>query len=162
MGNTAGPAWPRVLVAARGDGRVCAWENNGHGLLGAEPRGGRTGRPVPMPDPGNTVQVEGGGGVAFALDEDGAVRTWGRGAGGVPGDGDTFGHVAVKPVRVRRLPPIRRIASFDFSGPAIGTDGGLRGRGSALVPAGHGKGGAVRRPCGFRCRGRSSTSPAGR
>ncbi|MEF9904362.1 hypothetical protein [Streptomyces sp. P9-A2] len=46
----------------------------------------------------------------------------------------------VKPVRVRGLPPIRRIASFDFTGLAIDTDGGLWGWGSALVLGDHGKG----------------------
>ncbi|MFC5953312.1 RCC1 domain-containing protein [Streptomyces pratens] len=129
-----------AVVVARGDGRVCAWGNNAHGLLGGEPRGGQTGRPVLVPDLKNIVQVEGGGDVAFALDEDGAVWAWGRGVGGVLGDGDTSDHVSVKPVRVRGLPPIRRIASFEFTGLAVDTDGGLWGWGPALVLGAHGKG----------------------
>ncbi|NED31309.1 RCC1 repeat domain-containing protein, partial [Streptomyces sp. SID8499] len=35
-----------AVVAVRADGRVCAWGGNAHGLLGVEPRGGQTGRPV--------------------------------------------------------------------------------------------------------------------
>ncbi|MFE9938924.1 RCC1 domain-containing protein [Streptomyces hirsutus] len=128
------------MVAARGDGRVCAWGNNAHGLLGVEPRGGQRGRPVLVSGLENIVQVEGGGDVAFALGEDGAVRAWGRGVGGVLGDGDTSDHGSAEPVRVRELPPIRRIASFEFTGLAVDTDGGLRGWGAALVLGGHGKG----------------------
>ncbi|MET8219220.1 hypothetical protein ACFYRD_20160 [Streptomyces hirsutus] len=41
---------------------------------------------------------------------------------------------------MRGLPPIRRIASFEFTCLAVDTDGGLRGWGSALVLGGHGKG----------------------
>ncbi|WAX79660.1 hypothetical protein [Streptomyces sp. KMM 9044] len=48
--------------------------------------------------------------------------------------------MSAKPARVRGLPPIRRIASFGFTGLAIDTDGGLWGWGSALVLGGHGKG----------------------
>ncbi|MGW3681085.1 RCC1 domain-containing protein [Streptomyces prasinus] len=129
-----------AVVAAKGDGRVCAWGSNAHGLLGVEPRGGQSGRPLLVPGLEDIVQVAGGNDVAFALDGDGAVWAWGRGVGGVLGDGDASDHVSVKPVRVRGLPPIRRIASFQFTGLAVDTDGGLWGWGSALVLGGHGKG----------------------
>ncbi|MEU2977552.1 hypothetical protein ABZ678_11230 [Streptomyces hirsutus] len=98
-----------------------------------------------MPGRTDVVSVAGSGGTTVAVRADGAVWAWGRGVGGVPvggvpGDGDASGHVSAKPVRVRGFPPIRRIASFEFTGLAIDTGGGLGDWGSALVPGGHGKG----------------------
>ncbi|MFD5495236.1 RCC1 domain-containing protein [Streptomyces sp. NPDC127091] len=129
-----------AVVAVRGDGRVCAWGNNAHGLLGVEPHGGQTGRPVLVPGLENIVRVAGGEDLAFALDEDGAVWAWGRGASGVLGDGDTSEHSSAKPVRVRGLPAVRSIAAFQYTGLAVDTDGGLWGWGSGLVLGDHGKG----------------------
>ncbi|WP_406727205.1 RCC1 repeat domain-containing protein [Streptomyces sp. GD-15H] len=129
-----------AVVAVKSDGRVCAWGNNAHGLLGVEPRGGRTGRPVLVPGLENIVQVAGGNDLALALDENGAVRAWGRGVSGALGDGDSSDHSSAKPVRVRGLPAIRRIAAFQYTGFAIDTDGGLWGWGSGLVLGDHGEG----------------------
>ncbi|MGY3202149.1 RCC1 domain-containing protein [Streptomyces sp. TE5632] len=129
-----------AVVALKGDGRVCAWGNNAHGLLGVEPRGGQTGRPVLVPGLEDIVRVAGGNDLALALDEDGAVWAWGRGASGALGDGDTSEHSSAKPVRVRGLPAIRSIGAFQNTGLAIDTDGGLWGWGSGLVLGDHGKG----------------------
>ncbi|MBT3151662.1 RCC1 repeat domain-containing protein [Streptomyces sp. CHD11] len=121
-----------AVVALKADGRVCAWGNNAHGLLGTEPRGGQSGRPVRVPGLTDVVQVAGGDNVAYALDRDGVVRAWGRGVGGTLGDGDTSDHSSTAPVRVAGLPGIRRIAASGLTGLAIDSKGGLWGWGSGL------------------------------
>ncbi|MFC8373018.1 MULTISPECIES: RCC1 repeat domain-containing protein [unclassified Streptomyces] len=121
-----------AVVAATADGRVCAWGGNAHGLLGVEPRGGQSGRPVLVRGLRDVVQVAGGSDVAYALDRDGTVRAWGRGASGALGDGDRSDHTSARPVRVNGLPEIRRIAAHGFTGYAIDTSGGLWAWGSGL------------------------------
>ncbi|MEV8597643.1 RCC1 repeat domain-containing protein [Streptomyces sp. NPDC052012] len=116
-----------VLTAG---GAVCAWGNNAHGLLGVEPTGGQSGRPVQVRGLTDIVQVAGGADVAYALDRDGAVWAWGRGVSGALGDGDTTDHVSARPVRVAGLPPVRRISAFHLTGYAVDTDGGLWAWGS--------------------------------
>ncbi|WP_149547285.1 RCC1 domain-containing protein [Streptomyces marokkonensis] len=133
-----------AVVAVKGDGRVCAWGNNAYGLLGAEPRGGQSGRPVLVPGLTDVVQVAGGENVAYALDRDGVVRAWGRGAGGALGDGRTSDHTSAKPVCVTGLPEIRRIAALGLTGLAIDTRGGLWGWGSGLGLGGRAGAGAAR------------------
>ncbi|MEW5355393.1 RCC1 domain-containing protein [Streptomyces sp. 16-176A] len=122
-----------AVVAVRADGRVCAWGGNAHGLLGVEPRGGQTGRPVRVPGPTHAVQVAGGDDVAYALDRDGAVWAWGRGASGALGDGDASDHASARPARVAGLPRIKRIAAYQLTAYAIDTEGGLWGWGSGLA-----------------------------
>ncbi|MEU3255400.1 RCC1 repeat domain-containing protein [Streptomyces sp. NPDC006997] len=121
-----------AVVARRAGGRVCAWGNNAHGLLGVEPRGGQSAAPLLVPGLRDVVQVAGGDDVAYALDRHGRVWAWGRGAGGALGDGDRSQHALARPVRVARLPGIRRVAAFGRTGLAIDTGGGLWGWGSAL------------------------------
>lgn len=133
-----------AVVAVKADGRVCAWGNNAHGLLGVEPRGGQTGRPVLVPGLEDVVEVAGGSDVAYALDRAGVVRAWGRGVSGAVGDGDTSDHATAKPVRVTGLPEIRRIAAFGLTGLAIDTEGGLWGWGSGLILGRHAEKGAAR------------------
>lgn len=126
-----------AVVAATADGRVCARGGNAHGLLGVEPRGGQPGRPVLVPGPRDVVQVAGGSDVAYALDRDGTVRAWGRGAGGALGDGDRPDHASARPVRVNGLPEIRRIAAHGLTGYAVDTAGGLWAWGSGLTLGEH-------------------------
>lgn len=132
-----------AVVAVKADGRVCAWGNNAHGLLGVEPRGGQSGRPVRVPVVRGAVQVVGGENVAYALDRDGAVWAWGRGASGSLGDGDTSDHVSARPLRVAGLPRISRIAAYQFTAYAIDTEGGLWGWGSGLALAPNAPGGTA-------------------
>ncbi len=122
-----------AVVAATGTGAVCAWGNNVHGLLGIEPTGGQTGRPVAVPGLSGVVQVAGGHDVAFARDERGLVWAWGRGVQGVLGDGDVGDHHSARPRTVPGLPPVRWIGSHGFTGYAIDTDGGLWAWGSRLA-----------------------------
>ncbi|MDT6984343.1 RCC1 domain-containing protein [Streptomyces lusitanus] len=126
-----------AVVAATADGRVCAWGGNAHGLLGVEPRGGQSGRPVLVGGLKDVVQVAGGSDVAYALDRDGTVRAWGRGASGALGDGDRSDHTSARPVRVDGLPEIRRIAAHGLTGYAIDTSGGLWAWGSGLMLGDH-------------------------
>lgn len=126
-----------AVVAATADGRVCAWGGNAHGLLGVEPRGGQSGRPVLVPGLRDVVQVAGGSDVAYALGRDGTVRAWGRGAGGALGDGDRSDHASARPVRVNGLPEIRRIAAHGLTGYAVDTAGGLWAWGSGLTLGEH-------------------------
>ncbi|MEU4879223.1 RCC1 repeat domain-containing protein [Streptomyces althioticus] len=122
-----------AVVAARSDGLVCAWGNNAHGLLGVEPRGGQSGRPVHVTGLTGVVQVAGGHDTAYALDRDGVVHAWGRGAGGALGDGDTSDHSSATPARVTGLPPIRGIAAYGLAGLAVDARGGLWAWGSGLA-----------------------------
>jgi regulator of chromosome condensation len=123
------------VVAVTGDGGVCAWGNNVYGLLGVEPRGGQTGRPVAVPGLAGIVQVAGGHDVAYALDAAGAVWAWGRGVSGALGDGDTAEHFAAVPAVVAGLPPARWIGEWGLTGYAIDADGRLWAWGSS-VPLG--------------------------
>lgn len=132
-----------AVVAVKADGRVCAWGNNAHGLLGVEPRGGQTGRPVLVRGPRDVVQVAGGENVAYALDRHGAVWAWGRGVSGALGDGDTADHARARPVRVAGLPRISRIGAFQLTGYAIDADGGLWGWGSGLALGRYAPGGTA-------------------
>ncbi|CAM5640270.1 RCC1 domain-containing protein [Streptomyces pilosus] len=135
-----------AVVAVTADGRVRAWGSNAHGLLGSEPLGGRRGRPVLVAGLRDVVQVAGGSDVAYALDREGVVRAWGRGASGALGDGDTSQHASAGRVRVDGLPEIRRIAAFGLTGLALDTDGGLWGWGSGLGLGRYGADDAGRRP----------------
>ncbi|MEY7974860.1 RCC1 domain-containing protein [Streptomyces pilosus] len=135
-----------AVVAVTADGRVRAWGSNAHGLLCSEPLGGRSGRPVLVAGLRDVVQVAGGSDVAYALDREGVVRAWGRGASGALGDGDTSQHASAGPVRVDGLPEIRRIAAFGLTGLALDTDGGLWGWGSGLGLGRYGADDAGRRP----------------
>ncbi|GLW51544.1 hypothetical protein Stsp02_72050 [Streptomyces sp. NBRC 14336] len=134
-----------AVVAVKADGTVCAWGNNAHGLLGVEPTGGQTANPVRVGGLKNIVQVAGGKEVAYALDRDGTVWAWGRGAGGALGDGDISDHVVAKPVRVTGLPKIRRVSAFGLMGHAIDTEGRLWAWGSG-APADGTPGHPVRIP----------------
>jgi regulator of chromosome condensation len=133
-----------AVMAATADGQVCAWGNNAHGLLGVEPRGGQSGRPLLVPALEDVVQVAGGSDVAYALDRDGVVRAWGRGVSGALGDGDTSDHVRAEPGRVGGLPRVRRIAAFGHTGLAIDVEGGLWGWGSGLGLGRYAEDGAAR------------------
>jgi regulator of chromosome condensation len=124
-----------AVVAVTGDGGVCAWGNNVYGLLGVEPRGGQTGRPVAVPELSGIAGVAGGHDVAYALDGTGAVWAWGRGVSGALGDGDTSDHVSAVPAVVAGLPPARWIGAWGLTGYAIDTGGRLWAWGSS-VPLG--------------------------
>ncbi|MCT7352337.1 RCC1 repeat domain-containing protein [Streptomyces sp. 15-116A] len=126
-----------AVVALTAGGTVCAWGNNVHGLLGVEPTGGQSGRPVHVRGLKDIVQVAGGTDVAYALDRDGAVWAWGRGVSGALGDGKTAHHNAARPARVAGLPPIRRISAAQRTGYAIDTEGRLWGWGSGTVVGRH-------------------------
>ncbi|OKI74484.1 RCC1 domain-containing protein [Streptomyces sp. CB02414] len=133
-----------AVIAVTADGDVCAWGNNAHGLLGVEPRGGQTGRPLLIPGVKNVVQVAGGNDVAYALDRGGKVWAWGRGVSGALGDGDTSDHSSVRPAPVTGLPTVRRISAVGLAGLAIDAEGGLWGWGSGLGAGRHAEGGAAR------------------
>ncbi|MGJ3559902.1 hypothetical protein ACR6C2_19495 [Streptomyces sp. INA 01156] len=126
-----------------------------------EPHGGQTGRPVLVPGLENIVRVAGGEDLAFALDEDGAVWAWGRGASGVLGDGDTSEHSSAKPVRCGAFPPsgASRPSSTPASPstPTAGSGGGAPGWCWATTA----RAGPMGRPCASPFPGRSSRSPAG-
>src|SRR5690606_41224330 len=47
-----------AVVVATADGAVCAWGNNAHGVLGVEPRGGQSGKPVRVRGLRNIVDRE--------------------------------------------------------------------------------------------------------
>lgn len=126
-----------AVVVATADGAVCAWGNNAHGVLGVEPRGGQSGKPVRVRGLKDIVQVAGGHHVAYALDRDGTVWAWGRGVSGTLGDGVTAEHHTARPVKVPGLPPVRRIAAHQFTGYAIDTDGGLWSWGSGVTLGDH-------------------------
>ncbi len=134
-----------AVVAVKADGKVCAWGSNAHGLLGVEPTGGQTANPVRVGGLRNIVQVAGGANVAYAVDRDGRVWAWGRGAGGALGDGDIADHVRAKPIRVTGLPKIRRVSAFGLMGHAIDTKGRLWAWGSG-APAAETPGRPVRIP----------------
>lgn len=127
LANAGGAA-----VTATGAGQVCTWGNNVHGLLGVEPTGGQTTRPVRVADLDRIVQVAGGSDFALALDDDGVVRAWGRGATGTLGDGDMGQHISATPREVAGLPPVARVAASGFTAFAIDRDGGLWAWGSSL------------------------------
>jgi regulator of chromosome condensation len=141
-GVTSVAAAGGAVVAVTASGQVCAWGNNAHGLLGVEPTGGQTGRPIGLAAPTGVVQVAGGHDVAFALDGAGAVRAWGRGVHGVLGDGDVADHVSAVPRVVPGLPPARLIGAYGLTGYAVDVDGGLWAWGSGL-PLGELSGGAA-------------------
>jgi regulator of chromosome condensation len=126
-----------AVIAVTGRGSVCAWGNNAHGLLGVEPRGGQTGRPVTVDGLSGIVQVAGGHDLAYALDATGTVRAWGRGVHGALGDGDSSDHVSTVPTVVTGVPPARWIGATGFTGFAVDTDGRLWAWGSALPLGGH-------------------------
>ncbi|CCK29022.1 RCC1 repeat domain-containing protein [Streptomyces davaonensis JCM 4913] len=134
-----------AVVALKADGKVCAWGSNVHGLLGVAPTGGQSARPLQVEGLKNIEQVVGGSDVAYALDRDGTVRAWGRGAGGALGDGDTTDHVSANPTRVTGLPKIRRISATGLTGYAIDTEGGLWAWGSG-IPLSQGTARPVRIP----------------
>lgn len=124
-----------AAVIVSGIGEVCAWGNNSQGLLGVEPTGGQTPSPVKVEGLERIVQVAGGGDHALALDADGDVWAWGRGASGSLGDGNAEQHSSATPTRVGGLPPITRVAVDGLTGFAIDTDGGLWTWGS-FMPTG--------------------------
>lgn len=112
-------------IIATGSGRVCAWGNNVHGLLGVEPTGGQTPNAVTVPGLSGITDVAGGSDFALALDEDGAVWSWGRNASGSLGY-DTDDDISAVPQQVPGLPPIAWIGASDgFTGFAVDRDGGL-------------------------------------
>ena len=93
-----------AALAATADGAVSHEGNNAHGMLGVEPTGGQTGRPVEVAGLTGIVQVARGHDVAYALDSAGAVWAWGRGALGALGDGNTADHVSAVPAVVMACP----------------------------------------------------------
>lgn len=114
-----------AAVVATGAGEVCAWGNNVHGLLGVEPRGGQTPRPVRVAGFENVVRVAGGHDFALALDSDGRVWAWGRAVSGMLGDGSTEQTAIATPALVPGLPPIQRVFASDSASYGIDHDGGL-------------------------------------
>lgn len=118
VANASGAA-----LTATGTGEVCAWGNNVSGLLGVEPTGGQTTAPVRVAELDRIVSVAGGNDFGLALDEDGAVWAWGRGAGGVLGDRITEDHHSAVPSRVAGLPVIETVATDGFTAFAIDTAG---------------------------------------
>lgn len=126
-----------AVIAVTGRGSVCAWGNNTHGLLGVEPRGGQSGRPVTVEGLSDIVQVAAGHDVAYALDAAGTVRAWGRGVRGALGDGDTSDHVSTVPTVVTGIPPARWIGATGFTGFAVDIDGRLWAWGSTLPLGDH-------------------------
>ena len=67
-----------AAVVATGAGEVCAWGNNSNGLLGVEPRGEQSSRPVRVADLEDVTDVAGGNDHALALDTAGRVWVWGN------------------------------------------------------------------------------------
>ncbi|MGX1769231.1 RCC1 domain-containing protein [Dietzia sp. NPDC055340] len=114
-----------VAVIATGAGEVCAWGNNQNGLLGVEPRGGETARPVRVGDLEGVSHVAGGINYALALDREGRVWAWGRTVSGVLGDGNTENTAIATPREVPGLPPLTRIFAADSASYGIDDDGGL-------------------------------------
>lgn len=114
-----------AAVVATGAGEVCAWGNNVHGLLGVEPRGGQTPRPVRVAEFDDVTHVAGGHDFALALDSAGRVWAWGRAVSGMLGDGSTEQTSHATPALVPGLPPLQRIFASDSASYGIDLDGGL-------------------------------------
>lgn len=114
-----------AAVVATGAGEVCAWGNNVHGLLGVEPRGGQTPRPVRVAELGDVTHVAGGHDFALALDSAGRVWAWGRAVSGMLGDGSTEQTSHATPRVVPGLPPLQRVFASESASYGIDLDGGL-------------------------------------
>lgn len=120
-----------AAIVATGAGEVCAWGNNSNGLLGVEPRGGQTPRPVRVGDLEDITHVAGGYDFALALDSAGRVWAWGRTVSGVLGDGSAEGPPAATPRLVPGLPPLQRVFASDSASYGIDHDGALWGWGNS-------------------------------
>lgn len=118
-----------AAVVATGTGEVCAWGNNTHGLLGVEPPGGQTPRPVRVGTVEGVTHVAAGIDFALARDEAGRVWGWGRTVSGMLGDGTVADTSTATPQQVPGLPPVQRIFASDSASYAIDAEGGLWGWG---------------------------------
>lgn len=114
-----------AAVVATGAGEVCAWGNNVHGLLGVEPRGGQTPRPVRVGNLDGVTQVAGGLDFALAVNAEGTVWGWGRTVSGMLGDGSTEDTALATPQRITGLPPIRTVYAADSASYGITATGEL-------------------------------------
>lgn len=114
-----------AAVVATGAGEVCAWGNNSNGLLGVEPRGGQSSRPVRVADLEDVTDVAGGNDHALALDTAGRVWVWGRTGSGALGDGTTEDTAVATPRQVPGLPQAQRVFASDSASYAIDHDGAL-------------------------------------
>lgn len=114
-----------AAVTATGTGEVCAWGNNVNGLLGVEPRGGQTTRPVRVGSLEGITDVAGGHDFALALDSDGGVWAWGRIVSGVLGDGTVENTATASPQRVPGLPPVEKVYASGSASYAIDAEGAL-------------------------------------
>ncbi len=114
-----------AAVVATGAGEVCAWGNNSNGLLGVEPRGGQTPRPVRVGDLEGVTDVAGGNDHALALDSAGRVWVWGRTVSGTLGDGTTENSAVATPRQVPGIPPAQRVFASDSASYAVDHEGAL-------------------------------------
>jgi alpha-tubulin suppressor-like RCC1 family protein len=127
-------------LARRADGSVSAWGDNTAGQLGDGSAAEYSTVPVPVTGLSDATAIAAGRYNAYAVLADGTVRSWGAGSNGALGNGVDCSGVGFPcasrvPVRVSNLRDVKQVASFEYGGYALHTDGtvsswGFNGYGS--------------------------------
>jgi alpha-tubulin suppressor-like RCC1 family protein len=127
-------------LARRADGSVWAWGDNTAGQLGNGSAAEYSTVPVPVTGLSDATAIAAGPYNGYAVLADGTVRSWGAGSNGALGNGvdcSGVGFPCASRVtgQVSNLRDVKQVASFEYGGYALHTDGtvsswGFNGYGS--------------------------------